>query len=118
MTSDEVIEKLTAATEGSRELDLWISYHFGKHGTTAQHNDAFDCVADRRKLPALKWLLAYTTSLDAALMLTQGHEWALWMVEEGFICRITKRSETIQEVAPTPALALCIASLKAAHHEG
>lgn len=111
---DELIARLEAATAADFALNKDIALALGWHTTVEKHPTGTGWTAwwdekgvIRNSLP--NWV----GSLDAALTLTQGHEWALWLVEEGFTARITKRSETIQETAPTAPLALCIAALKA-----
>lgn len=108
-----LIEKLEAASEGSRELDLWISHLAGKHGSTFHHNEAFERIQRGRKLLDMKWLPHYTTSLDTALSLVP--EGKLWTVSNynGFgQCEAWFDDGDFCHPAATPALALCIAALK------
>lgn len=97
---DELIARLEAASEGSRELDKSIAITVG----TYQAPDRGD--------PYGSWL-RYTSSLDAALTLVPEFCFVKTSPRgatagcNGHICATTAAT------APTPALALCIAALKA-----
>jgi hypothetical protein len=91
----ELIARLEAAAEGSRELDAAIAvavFGGGSHDPgTAPH---------------------FTTSLDAALTLVpEGRGWLMRSVGGRGFAAISNAGEASQ--AKTPALALCIAALKA-----
>lgn len=107
---NDLIEKLEAATEGSRELDtdIW---------------SAVRCPTLFNDRPP------YTTSLDAALTLVaEGWGWAAAELDEGVPSAVTTNRKPqikpgtldsnpdkidFRTKAATPALALCIAALKA-----
>ena len=94
-----LMQELERATEGARDLDLAIEIQvFGR---------------SRNVMP-----LYYTTSLDAALTLvSEGWEWQLSFEDDKGICRMGDPLLLIEPEAATPALALCIAALKAIEHE-
>jgi hypothetical protein len=105
MTMDKLIQALEKATEGSQILDVAI----GREIYGYEPDDPM-------------WhVLPFTTSIDAALTLVpEGHGWKIWLATD-FVYGVTKGNAIVwkyygpsQEVqANTPALALCIASLKA-----
>lgn len=105
MTNAELVAKLEAATEGSRELDYAVEM---------SRYDPETMYALNLKLSGD--LPHYTTSLDAALTL----------VPEGYCWSIGFAGRTIANVwktptpskGGTPALALCIAALKARESAG
>jgi hypothetical protein len=96
---DELIAKLEAAAEGSRELDREISVTVFSPDSKEAHSVGF-----------------YTELIDAALTLVpEGYDWELTSFP-------TVRAELWQreddrrdgpQIASSPALALCIAALKA-----
>lgn len=122
MTHDDLIARLEAATEGSRELDWDIAHllYPGEEPAT---------VTVGPQLPH------YTTSLDAALMLVpDGWRWQIFGegkssdmdprpmamlygdtfdVDRGYGQPPDQDIEWSEAHAATPTLALCIASLKA-----
>ena len=113
---DTLIAELEAAARGSRELD---------------HRIAELCVppTEDARMAALEsgddWPRSYTTSIDAALTLVpEGRMWVhLWSCRNGddgpdyHHCEIEvpEADDWMAKVrnAPNPALALCIAALKA-----
>ncbi len=104
-----LIAKLEAATEGSRVLDCFIAY-----GLHPDFISEADCAPH------------YTTSIDAALTLVPERAvWALSCNDEypglfrGTVMpRLSDDNASDATVhAPTPALALCIAALKAREEE-
>lgn len=109
----DLIAKLESATEGSRELDALIWQALGNP-------------VPRRPdwpyhVPAPTW----TTSIDAALSLVpEGWEWALEFNQNNdetawvATCRMGDPMLFIEPEAATPALALCIAALKAREAQG
>ena len=106
----DLIHELKQATEGSRELD-WNIHKFLNIVTD---------MGEYRTTMVGVWLPHYTTSLDAALTLVpEGWEWELeWehsTVAETEIarCKMGDPLLFIDPEAATPALALCIAALKA-----
>ena len=111
MTNEE-LERLAKAAEGSRELDraIWHELEF-----------------DSRGEPTL--CPVYTTSLDAALALAERlHPCWSWSVGQNVhhkywrayaLALDTDRAafQPIEATAKTPALALCLAILKANHKD-
>ncbi len=103
-----LIEKLEAATEGSRELDLKIGQatHRGMRGRVPNY------WADNLRL--MGQLPEYTTSIDAALTLVpEGTEWILLTVPEEGGYGAGVGESMWNSFALTPALAICIAALRA-----
>lgn len=108
-----LIEKLTEATEGSALLDgriayevLHCSYYVGENGSCE--------LLKKDSTESLGPCPAYTTSLDAALTLVpEGHSWLIendchhHHVPRAWV----KRGPDVRH--DSPALALCIAALKA-----
>lgn len=120
----ELIERLEKATEGSRELDCEIAFLDGWRCKT------IDTIGLCWKKGDWSWTQedyehppCYTTSLDAALSLVpRGHMWALVCTKvvgiEAPHIAVVRPGDTDEDSrptykAPTPALALCIAALKA-----
>lgn len=117
---DDLIAKLEAATEGSRELDVEIVFALYPESVYRPQ-----CVGDepifwsepyyKRECPA------FTTSLDAALTLVpEGQGWGVLAGEPGtdgvfHNAYVTKPRDVPLQSGPcrTPALALCIAALNA-----
>lgn len=101
---DDLIARLEAAPEGSRELDQDI--FFAVHD---QDREAYRAVGPPGVLP-------YTTSLDAALTLVpEGCQWGLevWGENGGNAAWVMPPHGHPSRYAATPALAICIAALKA-----
>lgn len=125
----DLIARLEGATEGSRELDclIWLAAAppegTGAMGLTlaeaaAQYSDSLEQVANwwRGMLPAV------STSLDAALGLAArvlpGWFWQIsgpWAVSGDYEVRLSNFGTGLMVTTqqPTPALALCLAILKA-----
>lgn len=115
---EDLIKRLEEASEGSRELDHAVHCYMvcGLNGPWGAYKSAADWQ---------KWALkgnwnspAYTTSLDAALTLVpEGSDWTLHRVNDGLT--IWADVGPIKEAwGNTPALALCIAALRARAQEG
>lgn len=112
-----LIERLEKATEGSRELDgeIWCAangYEFL----------VWDGAGVRYRVRETGWYAAehvkpYTASLDCALTLVpEGWQWRAWHTptDEGSLWGAEVNWEPPGNVyAETPALALCIAALRA-----
>ena len=95
----ELIAKLEVAPEGSRGLDLDIAASIG----AIDWDDVRDTQVD-----------SYTTSIDAAMTLVL--EGLAWTILSGAIqaaCVGEASTGNPVTIAATPALALCIAALKA-----
>lgn len=130
---NDLIKRLEAATEGSREIDarIWClvnNYEFiymcdgrGLHSNNVSreiegylkfsHKNGQIYEGDKVQYFSLQ--LRYTTSLDAALTLVP--EGLLWDVESRGAAFVgdPKMPSRMFEMAATPTLALCIAALKA-----
>jgi hypothetical protein len=113
MSLDDMISRLEAATEGSRELDRLL------HNTLRDPDDpitADDVAADPRLESVIR---AFTSSLDAAMTLVP-EGWA-WVVSKNGTATVTTEATDATRYrresghATWPALALCIAALKARH---
>ena len=108
MTRAELIAALEAATGPSRELDEAIETFLFHH--ELDHH---------RKTRIAPILLNYTASLDAALTLVPPRLGIMWDVAkypgESAAAFVGQRDVVFREfmVAKTPALALCIAMLRA-----
>jgi hypothetical protein len=114
--NNDLIARLEAATEGSRELDIAVGRAAGEE---------VDLERDQHGRPLFRlardaWgiLPHYTTSLDAALTLVpEGHlHWYVGRWPIGYraeICRHHQTPPHIPMIGATPALALCIAALRA-----
>lgn len=95
----DLIAKLESATEGSRELDRAIHSH----------------IRGVEEFLLSTWP-AYTTSLDAALTLVpEGWHWNVGDVGLAWVGTHESATKIVRHDgdAHTPALALCIAALKA-----
>lgn len=110
MTKDELIAKLEQATEGSRELDAAID-------AVARKVPTADITANILKHHPREGDLnipCYSTSLDAALTLIgQDWDWAIEHDSDEYRASVGDPKLSYAHSAPTPALALVIASLKA-----
>ena len=124
---DDLIARLEAATEGSRELDAAIYYgvlrkcrheHLKESG--AQSDTGFDCLhcgADSwGNLGRYGQRLHdqhphYTTSIDAALTLVP--EKCAFSISFVLKANVWIAKYRIEAIAPTIPLAICIAALKA-----
>lgn len=99
MTREELIAALETATEP----------HWTYNG------DIVDVLGLEKPddVPPWQWPPAYTASIDAALTLVpNGEMWAVGVDEDGKGCADMPRHCLLVH-APTPALALCIAAIKA-----
>ncbi len=115
--TDTLIERLDATTEGSRELDALVGKAIGYAG--------LGDVSDERAVKAVAYADAeniltigeVTTSIDAALtLMPEEHScWIKIVVERGLAMVVPEGTKWLGSKihAPTPALALCIAALKA-----
>ena len=118
---DDLIKALEQATEGSRELDadvckvaFWQSH--GYYGETDEHGEWFLYSHRTGGNPTPKERLPhYTTSLDAALTLVpDGYTGHLSFGDRGACHLLDLDNEIVaSQIASTPALALCLAALKA-----
>jgi hypothetical protein len=118
MNVQELIAKLEAATEGSRELDIAVAFVTDKPASyTDRLND------DGSRAPSNVRCGHYTTSLDAALTLVPEHHRFLLDKRpyaegrrDGYRAVVYRQADPEMPEsswAATPALALCIAALKA-----
>lgn len=113
----DLLARLEAAGEGSRELDAGLLMEECNHD-----KGLFNQYCHSSGIPH------YTTSLDAALTLVpEGHAWCIESEDDGLVSNIrpcaTVRpksgngksgpDEEIMYFGATPALALCIAALRA-----
>lgn len=112
----DLLTRLEQAEEGSRELDVAVWVETG--GQVANQDRL---TAEMLRISRFSHAPHYTTSLDAALTLVPegwrtrdatnwggGWDWILWKHPDGK--RWTGR---VMGAAPIPALALCLAALKA-----
>lgn len=101
-----LIERLEAATAGSRELDAEIAHAIGafKPKPVTARDENF-------------WTQHYTTSLDAALTLVpDGYDYIIYRIDGEYYAEVGPTGSfgfTKCVGAPTIALAICIAALKA-----
>ncbi len=120
--SDDLIARLEAAAARGREPDLEIHKAVGRCDPTARYIDTIDGLQWFEHHPEVPGgadecfeepLPAYTTSLDAALTLVpEGRSWMIGRTLGGrhnAVVGVDGRTVTHD----TPALALCIAALKA-----
>lgn len=111
----DLIEKLESATEGSRELDAQIATVLGfkvSWAGKAKHILMYWCPLGQ---PAARRVPRWTTSLDTALTLVP-EEWHITISGQNdtWAGRLEHMRKPEQiGLAATPALALCIAALKA-----
>lgn len=128
--TDDLIKRLEAAEEGSRELDGDIAlildaprHFFESKGVsfdpTALQVDGPDCFGGKPIWGGgghLWEATHYTTSIDAALTLVpEDFDYSLIRCDGLFIADVSKSQsfDVNESEAATPALALCIAALKA-----
>lgn len=99
----DLIARLEAATGPDRELDKDIHHELGLHKF---EEGVCDC-DDRSPF--------YTDLFDHALLLVGDFDWEAKTAphRKGGIARIVTMDQTIWAEAATPALALCIAALRA-----
>lgn len=106
MDVDDLITRLEAATEGGRELDALIGNAVGRTPDGwVNYPHAYE--------------KHYTTSVDAALtLMPEGRAFALLVYEAGAAsAAIGEPPQFGEHEAPSPALALCIAAIKARQRE-
>ena len=114
--SNDLIARLEAATGASRELDAAIAEAVGyivrydkadPRGTTPYY----------QPVPDYSWrpVPTYTASIDAALTLVpEGWDYTIYSRGEVSVHRSKSGTRTFYDAeAATPALAICIAALKA-----
>ena len=94
MAEQTLIERLTAAKEGSRELSDEALLACGWLGDSTESQDPTRSIDD-----AVRWVVP------------EGKNWIIWSDGEAMIYGDERATESWQ--AATPALALCIAALKA-----
>lgn len=115
MTIEALIEKLSAATGPDRDIDGALVEVFATHpplwkrkrGSTSEWGNDH---------PLSSWdAPRYTASLDAALALVEkklpGWDWEVH--NNGLARLLSPEGNSIYANAPTPALALCLALLRA-----
>lgn len=109
-TVSVLIERLEKATGPDRELDVEIGTLIGEadHSGPAFHR------------PFREWAKYYTASIDAALLLVpERHTWVLGCgrvvqyMSQVTPMRPAHHGASVGEADSTPAIALCIAALKA-----
>ena len=107
---NNIVEMLESADVGSREIDEKIAKLVGWVRTTA----------DGKHLRGYAYCPNYTTSMDTALTLVpDGGDWQMPLPfheynNKLFRCEIYGKGYVyVYGVAPTPALAICIAVMKA-----
>lgn len=111
---DELIAKLEAAKEGSRELDAEIFEAWS--GKSAYHDARGFSGATVRKM--IQGLPAYTTSIDAALTLVPDGLFYELRSQYRTACIRKRGRVTDSAKAATIPLALCIAALRAVGKTG
>jgi len=113
----DLIQRLQDATEGSRELDFDIALSIG--WTREWYISCYGWKNPKGQQCSERYVPAFSTSIDAAMTLVpEGHGTVALEItrksaraaigndtQEGFVGEAAE--------APTPALALCIAALKA-----
>ena len=109
-----LIERIEAATEGSRDLDHAIHYH-----TVVVKSGRFTEQSWVRKAASENWNTPrYSTSIDAALtLMPEGQDWSLFSDNGTAMAGCTPASEDGCDMTDTPgatpALALLAAILRA-----
>ncbi len=109
-----LLTKLGQAQEGSRELDVCVGKAVGWHGS----NWSMGWLPPEVKLTEASHtrhqdMPAFTTNLQAAVDLVP--EGLPWHMESAGIVEMGTSNGPVEGIAATPALALCIAILKAHH---
>lgn len=118
-----LISRLEQATEGSRELDAEIAkIKFGADAVRMGGAGWPEGAIIVPCYPGWQIMPAYTRSLDAAMSLSEGRVWKIiseWTPKRSyaFVWNGDGTSTGHESDASTPAIALCIASLKAAGYE-
>ena len=123
----DLIAKLEAATEGSRELDADIYEAIGCEVVRARKSRRGLNWCYRGHFPhgwlAIRWekMNHLTTSIDAALTLVpEGMFWSIDSSGSAYICQLDsggQRGSVRVGDGESPALALCIAALKARQND-
>jgi len=120
MDHKELIERLEAAESGSRELDAEIAkevgYTFMETWTLSEEYWIGPAPAPDKPVV----LPRFTTSLDAALTLVPEGFWTRLIIATPPVAEVNPNNiESVdgKVIATTPALALCIAALKARESE-
>jgi hypothetical protein len=130
----ELLARLEGASEGSRELDALVFRAFGEPLPTefAEHGIRLTWQPDGKATMPLGDLQvaytppAYSTSIDAALALAERVRVAPYTGPitlaiagsgQAYIDHIDPCGMCVQAYASTPALALCIAILRAKEHQ-
>jgi hypothetical protein len=131
---DDLIAKLEAASEGGRALDREVfaslgTHVFEKRGNDVKpwwypvdHNEVVFRIGEPNYRSALRSYPKFTTSLDAALTLVpEGYEWGVAKAGDdcpGAYVDSGSGDDTTVHYGATPALALCVAALKARREGG
>lgn len=126
--NDDLIARLERATEGSRELDAEVwrevslpTEYFGSkiERVTYSNGDVVIDTEDGFRHFDTHDIPRFTLSLDAALSLVPGGKWQ-WQIRQdpssyraGIVGGKIPDMVIHRGQAPTPALALCIAALRA-----
>ena len=107
MSRDDLIARLEAATGPCRELDAAIAEAIG-HTVKYDKDHPRDTTPYYQPVPDYSWqpVPTYSASIDAALTLVPE---GCGFVVMGKAAKIGRKVAT----APTPALAICIAALRA-----
>lgn len=109
MTLDELIARLEAATGPSRELDFWC-WWWGKASHDGELPDADYVTANIKSDPGPR----YTASIDAALTLVpEGWEWCAYGAGGADVWWPEGLHAQKMTYAASPAVALCIAAIRA-----
>ncbi len=121
--TDDLIARLEAATEGSEELDIAIWDQI--ESWPAGHHPDWRIAPNGREIHATMFAPGYTTSIDGALtLIPEGWAWFVEWIGTPFTEGAARlwipsqrtrglETEQFQTEAKTPALALCIAALRA-----
>ena len=123
MTTAELIEKLERADGPSRELDEAIYELMGgcNHKRTkyyaVQSDTGFTCLDCGKDTYGAKYAPSYTASIDAAMTLVpEGWSYTVaWLHRNGraTVAMFHAKLNEQRAESQTPAIALCIAALKA-----
>lgn len=120
----DLIAKLEAATEGSRELDVEIACALRPGSRPYRYAPGTYSFRDEMGVWDTKHVSTVTTSLDAIVALIE-RKLPVWWVQylgqtqKGWATRIEQQGASLGLFySPTPALALCIALLSALQLQG
>lgn len=114
MTAD-LITRLESADGPSRELDADIARAIGWECVVRDPEAQGKYVCWRKHYRSGEWIMLprYTASIDAALTLVpEGWDWAIFHTNGGLTIHAWC-GDKIDHFGDTPALALCIAALRA-----